>query len=161
MLCEIKSGFKRKMTKKYWEPLRENPFVARCVLVRFVALEMCLSTFGRKWGLGLVTWQDVVRRSPRCLHVKVYAPRGRYLGGAWCGSLPSCLIPYPSSIGIGLGIHGNSTTIYACPSSCFVRARLSCWSHLLRLSCRFGLGFLVGASPCQSGFGGAVSFLVL
>ena len=122
---------------------------------------ICLSTDGREWGLGLVTWQDVVRRSPRCPRVKVYAPHGRYLGGAWCGSLPSCLIPYPSSIGIGLGIPGNATPICSCPSSCSFGARLSCWSHPLQLSCRFGLSFLVGASPCRSGSGGAVSFLVL
>ena len=129
------------------------------VLIRIQGkpMEICFSAFGRKWGLGLV-----VCRSPRCPCVKVYyVPRGRYLGGAWCGSPPSCLIPYPSSIGIGLGIPGSAATMCACPSSCSVGAQLSCWSRPLRWSCPFGLGFLVVASPCQSGSGIVVSSLML
>ena len=143
--------------------MTKNLGTSGCVLIRIQGqtMELCLSTFGRKWGLGLVTWQDVVHRSPRCPRVKVYVPRGRYLGGAWCSSLPSYLIPYPSSIRIGLGIPGSAVTICACPSSCSVGAQLSCWSRPLQWSCPFGLGFSVVANPCRSGSGVVVSSLVL
>jgi hypothetical protein len=38
-------------------------------------------------------------------------PRGRWVGGVWCGSLPNCGCLYPSSNGTVVEILGTGATI--------------------------------------------------
>ncbi len=43
------------------------------------------------------------------------------MGGAWCGSLPSCDYPYPSSSGTVVETFGSGATISEDPWICFLR----------------------------------------
>ena len=49
------------------------------------------------------------------------------MGGAWCGSLPNCDCPYPSSSGTVVEILGSGATISGDP-----------WTWFLRENCEVG-----------------------